>query len=111
MSATPNSAGAEWATYLSLQVLVGIPVRVEDDDGVSRLQVESQAASPSRQQKDEVLGIGGVEHFQHVGSVIRLGHTVQTHELEACVEIRSSETPQIRWRQYSTFESLNLIMY
>ena len=39
-----------------LDVVVGIPVRVVNDDGVGRRQVDSQTASASRQQKDEVLG-------------------------------------------------------
>jgi len=43
---------------------VRVPVGVEDDDGVSRLQVEAETSGASRQQEDEILGVGAVEHPQ-----------------------------------------------
>lgn len=40
---------------LSLQVILGVPVRVEDDHGVCRGQVDTQTACTRRQQETEVL--------------------------------------------------------
>jgi len=40
-----------------LHVLVGVPVTVVDDDGVSRGEVDAQAASPGGQQEDEDVGV------------------------------------------------------
>lgn len=44
-----------------LQVVLGVPVRVEDDDGVRRGQVDAQAARPRRQQERKVRRTGRVE--------------------------------------------------
>lgn len=40
---------------LCLQVVLGIPVRVKDDDSVRRSQIDSQAAGPCGEQEAEVL--------------------------------------------------------
>lgn len=41
---------------LRLQVVLWVPVRVEDDHGVGGRQVDSQAARTRRQQEAEILG-------------------------------------------------------
>ena len=53
--------------------LVRVPVRVEDDHGVSRLQVEAQPPRPRAEQEDEVLGGRVVERLQQHAAVLRLG--------------------------------------
>ncbi len=62
---------------LGLEVLVRVPVGVEDDDSVRRLEVEAEAARPGGQQEDEVVGAGLVELGQHVASVFGLCRPVQ----------------------------------
>jgi len=41
-----------------LDVVVGVPVAVVDEDGVGSGQVDPEAASPGREQKGEVIGAG-----------------------------------------------------
>ena len=41
-----------------LHVLVGVPVTVIDDDGVSRCEVDAQPTGPSGQQEDEDVWVG-----------------------------------------------------
>lgn len=59
---------------LGLQILVWVPIRVEDDDSVGRLQVEAETSGTRGQQEEEVLA-GGVEQTQEFPSILRLGHT------------------------------------
>lgn len=58
--------------------LVRVPVRVKDDDGVSRLEVESQAPCPGGQQEDEVRRVLTVKQLQHLSTVISLGRSIQS---------------------------------
>ena len=44
-----------------LDVIVGIPVRIINDDRVCRGQVDTQATCPSGEQKHELLGVRSVE--------------------------------------------------
>ena len=60
-----------------------VPVRVKDDDGVSRLEVEAQPPSTGAEEEDEVRGVLGVEHLQHLPAVVSLGGTVQTQVVVA----------------------------
>lgn len=46
---------------LRLQVVLWVPVRVEDDHGVGGRQVDSQAASTGRQQETEILGCRNIK--------------------------------------------------
>jgi hypothetical protein len=62
---------------LGLEVLMRVPVGVEDDDRVGRLEVESEAARPRGQQEDEVVGAGLVELGQHVAPVLGFCRAVQ----------------------------------
>lgn len=50
-----------------------VPVAVKDDDGVSGLQIEAEAASSSTEQEDEVLRSFFVKFLQQRGSVFGLG--------------------------------------
>ena len=50
-----------------------VPVAVEDDHGISSLQVEAQSSSTCAQQEDEVVRVGLIEHLQQIASLIRLG--------------------------------------
>ena len=43
------------STRLSLQVILGIPVRVKNDHSISCSKIDTQATSTSRQQETEVL--------------------------------------------------------
>jgi hypothetical protein len=47
-----------------LEILVRVPVGVEDDDGVGGLKVEAEASGSRRQQEDEVLRVRTVEDPQ-----------------------------------------------
>lgn len=49
-----------------------VPVAVEDDDGVGRLQVEAEAARSGAEQEDEVLRSFLIKFLQQCGSVISL---------------------------------------
>jgi len=70
------------SSVLGLEVLMRVPVGVEDDDGVRRLEVEAEAARPRGQQEDEVVGAGLVELGQHVASVLGLCRPVQPAKKE-----------------------------
>ncbi len=61
---------------------MGVPVGVEYDNSVRRLEVESEAARPRGQQEDEVVGAGLVELGQHVASVLGLCRPVQPAKKE-----------------------------
>ena len=63
-------------SVLCLEVLVRVPVRVEDDDGVGGLEVKAEAARPRGEQEDEVVRVRLVELGQHVAPVLRLGCSV-----------------------------------
>lgn len=52
---------------------MGVPVAVEDDYSVGRLQVEAQTTSSCAQEEDEVLGGRVVEGLQQHTTVLRLG--------------------------------------
>lgn len=43
---------------------MGIPIRVENDDGVGRLQIQSQTSGSGREDEDEILGLLGVENLR-----------------------------------------------
>jgi hypothetical protein len=62
---------------------MGVPVGVEDDDGVSGLQVEAQATGAGAEDEEEVVRRRVIEHLQQVATVLRLGHAVQTQVLVA----------------------------
>ena len=47
--------------YLCLEVLVWVPVAVEDDNCVCRLQVEAQTACTGREDKDVNVRVGSIE--------------------------------------------------
>lgn len=50
-----------------------IPVTVEDDDGVGRLQIETQTSGSGAEQEDKVLGGRVVEGLQQRAAVLRFG--------------------------------------
>lgn len=50
-----------------------VPVAVKDDDGVSSLQVEAEAAGSGAEQEDEVLRSFLIKFLQQGRSVLRLG--------------------------------------
>lgn len=49
------------AASLSLQVILGVPVGIEDDAGVSSSQVDAQPACPCAQEKDKAIRVGLAE--------------------------------------------------
>ena len=49
-----------------------VPVRVEDDDRVSSLQVEAQTSGPGAEDEDEVGGVLLVEQRQQLSTVLCL---------------------------------------
>lgn len=51
---------------------MGVPVAVEDDDGVSRLQVQAETSGSGAQQEDEELGTLLVEFLEQLCAVLRL---------------------------------------
>ena len=66
---------------LRLQILVRVPVGVEDDDRVGRLQVQTETARARRQDEDEVLRVGRVELLEHLSAIVRASRAVQTQVL------------------------------
>lgn len=58
-----------------LQVILGVPVTVKDDDCVSGGEVDAQPACPGTQQESKVCGAGGIEMFhslqQHISSLTK----------------------------------------
>jgi hypothetical protein len=68
---------------LRLQILMRVPIRVEDNDRIRRLQVESQSSRPRRQNEDGVLGVGVVEEFEKLRTVFVLRRSVETEMLDA----------------------------
>ena len=55
---------------LGLQILVRIPVRVENDDSVGGLQIETETTGTSRQQEEEIIRVFVVEPLEQVTSVV-----------------------------------------
>ena len=49
---------------LGLEILVRVPIGVEDDDRVGGLQVQPETSGSSGEQEDEVLRVGTVENPQ-----------------------------------------------
>jgi hypothetical protein len=62
---------------------MGVPVRVEDDNGVGGLQVEAKTSGSCRQQEDEVVRVGHVKDFEHISALVALGHTIQSEKFVA----------------------------
>ena len=62
---------------------MGIPVGVEDDDGVGGLQVKSETTRSRAQYEDEVLRVRGAEQLQKVATIIRLCRSIEAQVLEA----------------------------
>ena len=55
---------------LGLQILVRIPVRVENDDSVGGLQIKTETTGTSRQQEEEIIRVFVVEPLEQVTSVV-----------------------------------------
>ena len=55
-----------------VRYLVWVPVAVEDDHGVGRLQVEAQPPGSGAEQEDEVVGGWVVEGLQQHATVFSL---------------------------------------
>ena len=55
---------------LGLQILVRIPVRVENDDRVGGLQIKTETTGTSRQQEEEIIRVFVVEPLEQVTSVV-----------------------------------------
>lgn len=55
--------------------LMWVPVTVEDDDSVSRLQVEPQASCPGAEQEHKVLRGWVIKCLQQHATVLCLGGT------------------------------------
>lgn len=69
-----------------LEIDLRVPVRVEEDDGVGRLQVEAEAAGARREHEDEVGRVGGIEALEELAAVLGLGAAVEAEVLEAAVD-------------------------
>lgn len=53
--------------------LMGIPVTVEDNNGVGSLQVQAEATGSGAEQEDEILRSFLIKFLQQCCSVLRLG--------------------------------------
>ena len=71
-------------SILGLQILVGVPIRVKDNDSISGLQVEAKTTGTGWQQEQEVLA-GGVEETQQLPAVLRFSHTYKSVCVCVCV--------------------------
>ena len=74
----PDTMGA----ILGLQILVRIPIGIENDDSVGRLEIEAQTAGASRQQEKEIIRRLVVETLQQVATIVRFGRSVQSEILK-----------------------------
>lgn len=78
-----------------------VPVTVEDDDGVSRLQVEPQASCPGTEQEHKVLTGWVIECLQQHAAVLCLGGTYRKKTVLKC-ESQSlymvSENPTLTYK-------------
>lgn len=59
-----------------------VPVRVKEDDGVGRLQVEPEASGARRKQKDEVLRVLDGEELKQSLAVLAFGGAVEAQVAE-----------------------------
>lgn len=94
------------STILRLQILMRIPIRIENDDGIGRLQIEAQPSRSRREDEDGVLGLRVVELLEQVGPILVLGRAVQAKvpdaaEVEVVLEdghdrLRASERVSVR---------------
>lgn len=71
------------STILRLQILMRIPIGVEDDDRVGCLQVETETSGPRREDEDRVLRVGLVEEFEQRATVFVLRRTVEPQVLDS----------------------------
>lgn len=55
------AAGPPGSLAHYLEVVLGVPVRVEDDAGVSSCQVDAQPTCPCAQQEDKAIRVGLAE--------------------------------------------------
>ena len=70
-----------------LDVLLRVPIVLDEDDSVGSCQVETETTSTSREDEDLVIGVGGVEELNVAGTILGLRTTVKaevfpTHNLE-----------------------------
>ena len=65
-----------------LHVLMGIPVRVEDDDGVCRLEIEAQPSGSRGEQEHEILRVWPVELLQQRPAVVAPRRAVEAQVSE-----------------------------
>lgn len=70
-----------------------VPVAVEDDDGVSRLQVQAQASGPGAEQEHKVLRGRVIECLQQHATVLCLGGSCW-REKDQSVSVKSFMTVQ-----------------
>ena len=68
-----------------------IPIRIEDDDCVSSLEIETQTSSTGGQQEDEVVRVGAVEDSQLLTSLVTLCHAVQPGTNDVFVGLADGE--------------------
>lgn len=59
-----------------------VPVRVKEDDGVGRLQVEPETSGARRKQKDEVLRVFDGEELKQSLTVLAFGGAVEAQVAE-----------------------------
>lgn len=60
---------------LSLQVILRVPVRVEDDHSVSWGQVNAQTSSTGGQEETEILEQRKIGHWEHISNLITLNYS------------------------------------
>ena len=65
------------STVLSLQILLGIPIRVKDDDCVGGREIDPQASSP-RTQQEKLEFLIGIELFDLLLSFILRHSAINT---------------------------------
>ena len=60
-----------------LQVVLGVPIGVKDDDGVCGCEIDTQASSTRGQEEREIGGVVGVEVFHRLVSRYGGGRSIQ----------------------------------
>lgn len=67
-------------SVLGLEILMGVPVGVVDDDRVGDLEIQTETAGSGGEDKDEEIGLR-VEAFQQLRSIVGFGAAVETKVL------------------------------
>ena len=73
------------SSVLCLQILMWIPIRIEDDHCISRLEIQSKTTSARAEKKDEEFRSWVIESTKELASLLRFGRPVQSQVQKSSV--------------------------